>query len=120
MLWPEPLGSWLGSDGFSVPWCSRNDCYYLEPSAELPEEAPPSAGYEARPKGRSSSTGVRLARLVAVFVADKWWEALHRGVQARKAPSLWGNYCNGWVDACVLAGKCWSITVSSDTQPIRS
>ncbi|CAE7601457.1 unnamed protein product, partial [Symbiodinium necroappetens] len=27
--------------------CSRvNDCYYLEPSAELPEEAPPSAGYE--------------------------------------------------------------------------
>eukprot|EP00439_Symbiodinium_sp_Y106_P077483 s1836_g16.t1 len=28
--------------------CSRvNDCYYLEPSAELPEEAPPSAGYES-------------------------------------------------------------------------
>ena len=26
---------------------ARNDCYYLEPSAELPEDAPPSAGYEA-------------------------------------------------------------------------
>ena len=25
----------------------RHDCYYLEPSAELPEEAPVSAAYEA-------------------------------------------------------------------------
>ena len=35
----------------------RHDCYYLEPSAELPEEAPVSAAYEVRrsvrgPKGR--------------------------------------------------------------------
>lgn len=25
----------------------RNDCYYLEPSSELPEEAPVSTAYEA-------------------------------------------------------------------------